>query len=353
MTRFSLAALAVRFAIFAALILLAGACRRTPKPVSSTTAETEGASAAPAAAESRTAPPPAKSGAKAKISTAAPPSEIWKEFSGEKAFAEVKKQVELGPRPAGSAEIEKARSLIATALESFGWEIDRQEFTDATPRGPVKFVNVIGRFSADGARPVSRQTQRAIVCSHYDTKRFSTIRFLGANDGASSTGALIELARVLVLDPALAAKIELVFFDGEEAIVQFTETDGLYGSRAYARSLRETNRAALFRFGILWDMIADRELTITLSPDSPVPLTKGILASAEALGARPNFSFHDRAIWDDHVPLNQAKIPTIDLIDFRYLYWHTADDTLERLSPESLRIVGAITLHYLRSALLQ
>lgn len=348
-----MAVVAIRVAVWLALLLVADACRRGPKPVPRPLSETEEASTSPAPPEPRAPPPVAKAAPKAKVSTAPPPSEIWKEFSGEKAFAEVKRQVELGPRPCGSAEIEKARRLVATALESFGWEIERQEFTDTTPRGPVKFVNLIGRFSADGARPVSRQTQRAIVCSHYDTKRFSTIRFLGANDGASSTGALIELARALALDPALAAKIELVFFDGEEAVVQFTETDGLYGSRAYARSLRETNRAALFRFGILWDMIGDRELTITLSPGSPVALTKGILLSAEALGARSNFSFHDRDILDDHVPLNQVKIPTIDLIDFRYLYWHTADDTLDRLSPESLRIIGAVTLHYLRGALLQ
>ena len=344
---------AVRFGLLAALLLVAGGCRPPRKPAAEIPPPAEESSVASAPAEPRPTPSPSPSAGRAKVSTAPPPSEIWKEFSGEKAFAEVKKQVELGPRPSGSAEIEEARRLITTALESHGWEIERQEFTDDTPRGPLKFVNLIGRFSSDGTRPVSRQTQRAIVCSHYDTKRFSTIRFLGANDGASSTGALIELARVLALDPALAAKIELVFFDGEEAIVQFTETDGLYGSRAYARSLRETHRAALFRFGILWDMIGDRELTITLSPGSPPALTKGILASADALGVRSHFGFHDREIWDDHVPLNQIKIPTIDLIDFRYLYWHTADDTLDRLSPESLRIVGALTLHYLRSALLR
>jgi hypothetical protein len=277
--------------------------------------------------------------------------EIWKEFSGEKAFAHVRKQVEQGPRPAGSVELEKTRVIITKELEQLGWEVERQEFTDETPRGPIKFVNLIARFSPTGARPVSRDAQRAILCSHYDTKRFSTISFLGANDAGSSTGALIELARVLAMDGALPSQIELVFFDGEEAFTQFSETDGLYGSRYYAKQLRESGRARQFQFGILWDMVGEKDLTITLSPDSPKELASGILASAEALGLRSHFSFFDRAIWDDHVPLNQIKIPTINLIDFDFLYWHTADDTLDKLSPESLQKIGAVTLHYLRQAL--
>ena len=150
-----------------------------------------------------------------------PPAEIWKEFSGDKAFEEARKQVEIGPRPAGSPELEKARGLIEESLRSSGWDFERQEFTDETPHGPMKFANIVARFSATGVHPAPRNTQRAIICSHYDTKVFSTIKFVGADDGASSTGALLELARVLALDPAMAAQVELVFFDGEEALVQF------------------------------------------------------------------------------------------------------------------------------------
>jgi glutaminyl-peptide cyclotransferase len=278
-------------------------------------------------------------------------ADLWKEFSGEKAFAQVRKQVEFGPRPSGSAEIEKARVAIAESLGAAGWDVERQEFTEETPRGAVKFVNLVARFSPAMARPAPSSTQRAIVCSHYDTKRFSTIQFTGANDGASSSGALLELARVLALDPQLAAKVELVFFDGEEAVVQFTESDGLYGSRFYARSLRASQRASQFQFGILWDMIGDKDLTITLPPDSPQPLTQNLLGAAEKLGLRGHFAYHDRSIWDDHVPLNQIRIPTVDLIDFDYMPWHTADDTLHQISPESLRAVGAVTLYYLKAAL--
>lgn len=286
-----------------------------------------------------------------------PPTEIWKEFSGEKAFEEARKQVEIGPRPSGSAEVEKARVLIEDSLHKSGWDIERQTFTDDTPHGPVSFVNIIARFSANGVHPAPGNTQRAVVCSHYDTKIFSTIKFVGASDGASSTGALLELARVLAMDPALASQIELVFFDGEEAVVQFTDpsepkADGLYGSRYYARQLGD--RARQFKFGILWDMIGDRDLTITIPPDAPPTLSRGILGSADALGVRQNFGFFSRTILDDHEPLLRvAHIPTIDLIDFDYVYWHTAEDTLEHIAPESLQKVGAVTLHYLRQTLAQ
>ena len=314
-----------RFAALAALVAFS-ACGRKP-------ARTEGtADWSPSAT-----PPPASA-------AAAPPAEIWKLFNGERAFADVRRQVEFGPRPAGSPEIEPARAHIVGSLEAAGWKVERQEFTDTTPRGPMKFINLIARFGAAGA-------QRAIVCSHYDTKYFSMIKFTGASDGASSTGALLELARVLALDPALAAKVELVFFDGEEALQQFNETDGLYGSRYYAKNLRDSGRAKQFQFGILWDMIGDRDLTITLSPDTPGELTKSILAAAETLGVRDRFSYHHSPIYDDHVPLNLARIPTIDLIDFDYHPWHTADDTLDKLSPASLQTIGAVTLFHLRNAL--
>jgi hypothetical protein len=111
-------------------------------------------------------------------------------------------------------------------------------------------------------------------------------------------------------------------------------------------------RASQFKFGILWDMIGDRDLTITLPPDSPKDLAGAILSSAEALGVRQNFGYFTRTILDDHVELqHRARIPSIDLIDFDYIYWHTAGDTLDHIAPESLQKVGAVTLHYLRQAL--
>jgi glutaminyl-peptide cyclotransferase len=340
----------LRFALAAGLVLSAVSCKR-PAPAGSpadTVAPTDGTGTPSPSQDTNKLPP---SSSRAPDRTAPAPVELWKEFSGERAFAEARQQTEFGPRPAGSVELEKTRGYIRTTLQGLGWDIEEQPFTDQTPRGPIRFVNVIARFSANHTRPAPSSTQQAIVCSHYDTKRFSTIQFLGANDGASSTGALLELARVLALDPALAAKIELVFFDGEEAFAQFSESDGLYGSRFYARSLREKNRAAQMKFGILWDMIGDKDLMITFPPDSPQPLTEQLFTAADAVGLRARFGYYNRSVWDDHVPLNQAHVPTVDIIDFDYLYWHTADDTIDKLSPESLRVVGAVTLYHLRHAL--
>ncbi len=283
---------------------------------------------------------------------AKPRGELWKEFSGDKAMEEVKKQIDIGPRPSGSADLEKARVLITESLKTNGWDVQRQEFTDDTPRGPTHFVNLIARFPANGGRPVSAASQQVIVCSHYDTKRYALIRFVGASDGASSTGALLELARVAARDPAFAAKLELVFFDGEEAMQNFTETDGLWGSRHYAKDLRESGRAKQFKFAILWDMIGDKDLTITLPPSSPPDLAKGVFAAAEALGVRQNFGYFHSDILDDQVPLERSgHIKAIDIIDLDYMYWHTADDTIDKLSPDSLRKVGQVTLYYLQQML--
>ena len=273
-----------------------------------------------------------------------PVADIWNLYSGDRAFADVKTLVDLGPRPAASAALEQARQYIISEVEKAGWKIERQEFEDDTPRGKVRFCNLIARYGGDPA------SQEAIICSHYDTKLFDTIRFVGASDGGSSTGALIELARALAKDPALARRIELVFFDGEEAFVQFNETDGLYGSRYYAKVLRDSGRHKQFKFAILCDMMGPKNLDITLPPNSPPDLARGILKAADALDLRQDFTFYDRDIYDDHVPLlHIAEVPTIDLIDFNYPPWHTADDTLDKLAPESLRAVGAVTLYYLRT----
>src|SRR6266571_866411 len=195
---------------------------------------------------------------------AAPVKKIWEEFSGEKALAHVRQLVDLGPRPPGSEAIEKSRAYIYKQLKSFGWQVMEQAFTDDTPRGKVRFINLVVRFgSAENGKALF------LLCSHYDTKIFDAIRFVGANDGGSSTGLLLEMARVLAQQPALAEKTELVFFDGEEAFENFTETDGLYGSRYFAKQLAQNGSARQFRGGILFDIVGSRSLDITLPLDSP------------------------------------------------------------------------------------
>jgi len=267
---------------------------------------------------------------------------IWEEFSGEKALAHVQRLVDLGPHPAGSDEIEKARDYIEEQLRHSGWQVTRQAFTDDTPRGKIHFVNLIARFSGD----TKAASPSFLLCSHYDTKLFDAIRFVGANDGGSSTGLLLELARVLAQHANLAKKVELVFFDGEEAFENFSETDGLYGSRYFAKQLQNEG-AKHFREGMLFDMVGDRSLGITLPADSPSAMARDVFAAAEALKLRNYFSYLDRELIDDHAPLNAIGISMIDIIDFDYPSWHTASDTIDKLSAQSLQIVGSVALYYL------
>jgi Zn-dependent M28 family amino/carboxypeptidase len=273
-------------------------------------------------------------------------AKIWDEFSGEKALAHVQRLVDLGPHPAGSDAIEKARDYIEEQLRHSNWQVTRQAFTDDTPRGKIHFVNLIARFAGDA----NSASPSLLLCSHYDTKLFDTIRFVGANDGGSSTGLLLELARVLGQHPSFARKVELAFFDGEEAYETFSDTDGLYGSRYFARHLENAKQ---FRGGILFDMVGDRSLGITLPADSPPAMARDVFAAAEALKLRNYFSYLDRNLIDDHTPLNTIGIPTIDIIDFDYPSWHTADDTMDKISAQSLQIVGSVSLYYLAESALK
>jgi hypothetical protein len=272
----------------------------------------------------------------------AAPDKIWTQFSGDKALAHVQRLVDLGPRTPQSEAIEKSRAYIKQELNSSGWRVTEQPFTDETPRGQVRFVNLIARFGTIG-----KTTDLFLLCSHYDTKVFDTFRFVGANDGGSSTGLLLELARVLAQQPPLAKKIELVFFDGEEAFENFSNTDGIYGSRHFAHELRQDGSAKSFRGGILFDMVGDRSLDITFPPNSPIKITRDIFASADALKLRNYFTYFDQDVTDDHSPLNAVGIPVVDVIDFHYPPWHTADDTMDKISAQSLQIVGSVAAYYL------
>jgi len=269
-------------------------------------------------------------------------TKIWEEFSGQKALNHVQRFVDLGPHPAGSDAIEKARDYVEEQLRNSGWQVTRQAFTDDTPRGKVHFVNLIARFS-DGGKTASPSF---LICSHYDTKLFDAISFVGANDGGSSTGLLLELARVIGQRRNLAEKIELVFFDGEEAYENFSERDGLYGSRYFAKQLQAPGPKQ-FHGGILLDMVGDRSLGITLPAGSPAAMARDVFAAAEAMKLRKYFSYLGQDMIDDHAPLNAIGIPTIDIIDFDYPWWHTADDTMDKISAESLQIVGSVALYYL------
>jgi glutaminyl-peptide cyclotransferase len=269
-----------------------------------------------------------------------PGAQPWQEFSGEKALAHVQRLVDLGPRPPGSEAIERARQYIEGQLQTCRWRVSRQQFAADTPRGAVQFVNLVAQFGS--------VAPSFLLCSHYDTKTFENARFVGANDGGSSTGLLLELGQVLAAHRELAGKVELVFFDGEEAYDQFSAHDGLYGSRHFANELVARGKAQQFRGGILFDMVGDRSLDVTLPVDSPAIIARDLFASAEALGLRKYFGYlASGGMTDDHTPLNAIGIPTVDVIDFDYPWWHRPDDTIDKVSAESLQIIGSVALYYL------
>lgn len=266
-------------------------------------------------------------------------AQLAREVNGERAFADVQALVNFGPRPPGSDALERSRGYITRELERAGWTIARQTFTETTPHGAMQFVNLIATFGKDAAPEV-------IIGSHYDTKIFDAGKFVGANDGGSSTGLLIELGRVFAAHPQVARTIELVFFDGEEAVVSFTDTDGLYGSRHFAKELKASGKGRQFRAALVLDMIGDKSLRVTFPSDSPPEMVSGMFRSAENLGMRDHFSYYSGALLDDHAPLNEIGIPALDVIDFDYASWHTVDDTMDKISAESLRIVGSVVAHY-------
>jgi len=274
-------------------------------------------------------------------------------FSGERAMRHVEAVVGFGPRPAGSEALERTRQYLETELAALGWAVERQAFTKTTKlKGKVDFVNLRARIVTPGSEiDWNRGGGMVVVASHYDTKWFEDIEFVGANDAGSSTGALVELARVLGADhPDIARKVELVFFDGEEAFGEnITATDGLYGSHYYARALwRPLPAEEKPSHGIVLDMIGDKDLLITPPPNSGAGLVELAVASADDLGYSEFLEPGRTAIIDDHVPLNtEARFPAVDLIDFTYPAWHRKFDTLDRLSAESLEITGQITIEML------
>lgn len=283
----------------------------------------------------------------------------WTNFSGDRALQDVKALVALGPRPSGSEEIEKSRLYIEAKLKEAGWETKRQDFAaDTLLRGSIPMSNLRARFPATGTDTWSRSVT-TLVCSHYDTKWFQSANFVGANDGGSSTGLLLEVARAAASVPALAAKLELVFFDGEEAITGFTTPrsfsdsryDGLFGSRHYAKELRSLPEAQRPRHGIVFDIIGHKPLQV----EFPGNGSRRLSGLAQQAAAELNFAKHFRdapggaEMIDDHVPLSWTGMEVIDFIaleSFRE-FWHTSADTLDKLHPESLEITGRTGLLFI------
>jgi glutaminyl-peptide cyclotransferase len=261
-------------------------------------------------------------------------------FSGASALAFTARAVEFGPRPPGSPALRKLQDYIVGQLKLDHCEITVDPFTAQTPRGPIRMANIIAHFRGEGGGAVA-------VTGHYDTKLLPGIRFVGANDGGSSTGFLLEMARVLAARPP-KLNVYLVWLDGEEAIAQWSDTDGIYGSRQLAARWEADGTLARLKALINVDMIGDRNLGILQEMNSSESLRRLIWNTAAELGLSRYFLDQGGAVEDDHVPFLLKGVNAVDLIDFDYgpgnSYWHTANDTMDKLSAESFKVVGTVVL---------
>jgi glutaminyl-peptide cyclotransferase len=258
-------------------------------------------------------------------------------FDAGRAWEHLRQLVAIGPRPSGSAEIEKTRKYIREQLAASGLTAVDQAWDDQTPIDKVHMVNLVATIP--GARK-----ERIVIAGHYDTKLYRQFRFVGASDGASSAAFLLELARVLHARKN-PMTIELLFLDGEEArLPEWGGTDNTYGSRHYVEAAKKDGSLATLKALMLIDMIGDRDLDIRRDTNSTPWLTNTIWETAHRLNLDDYFIPDSTRIEDDHLPFLAAGIPSVDIIDLDYEAWHTAKDNIDAVSARSLQVVGDVVL---------
>lgn len=225
-------------------------------------------------------------------------------------------------------------------LKPLGGELTEDHFTGQTPAGPVPMVNLTLKFAGSSGKAI-------VISGHYDTKRIPMVHFVGANDGASSTGFLIEIARALSKRKH-RDDIYIVFFDGEEAVGNWTESDSRYGSRHLAEKWSADGTLGKIKALINVDMIGDKDLDVADDTNSSQSLNALMWQTADKLGDGKYFLRQGGAIDDDHMPFASAGVNVLDIIDFDYgpsnSYWHTAQDTIDKLSAHSFQVIGDVVL---------
>ncbi len=249
-------------------------------------------------------------------------------FDGKAAYDHVLRQCELGPRPTGSEANRAAADYITAELKALGWTVETQEFTYRDT--PVR--NIIGRT---GEGPV------VLLGAHYDTRRSADREdpsrpVLGANDGASGVAVLLELARALDRD-RLRHQVWLAFFDAEDNGL-LDGWEWCVGSAYMAAHLTVEPEAV-----VIVDMVGDADQQLYLEYNSDPTLQTRLWELAATLGYTNTFIPEYRlSVYDDHIPFVERGIPAVDIIDFDYSYWHTTQDTPDKVSPDSLERVGRV-----------
>jgi glutaminyl-peptide cyclotransferase len=302
---------------------------------------------APSPNSSVVAAPPSSAQQAATVSPSdlAPPAAQTGGFDGAAAYDFTAKLVAFGPRPPGSNAIARTQAYIIDQLKSFGCAVDTDDFHAQTPIGSLPMKNIIAKVP--GTEPGI-----ILLLTHYDTLRMDN--FVGAEDSGSSSGLMLEMARLLCSGAKQRNAVWIAFLDGEEAQVvengqaQWTATDSVYGSRELSARLALSEDLKRIKAVILADMIGQFNLHIFRDSDSPKWLTDIIWRTAARLGHQDVFVPQETSIEDDHLPFLHRGVPAIDIIDlgeYQNLgYWHTPQDTLDKISPRSLAIVGQVIL---------
>jgi glutaminyl-peptide cyclotransferase len=258
-------------------------------------------------------------------------------FSGTAAFEFAQHAVAFGPRPSGSEANRKLQGYIVAQLKADGCEIIEDPFVAKSPNGDVAMKNIIAKFPGKNGRAI-------VVTGHFDTKLFPGRKFVGANDGGSSTGLLLELAHAVAHQPRVD-DLYIVFFDGEEAFGEWTATDSIYGSRHLAERWRKDGTLTHIQALINVDMIGDKKLNVQQEGNSNAALRKLVWSTAADLGYHAYFVDEPLSpMEDDHIPFLKLGVPVIDLIDFDYPAWHKDEDTIDKISGQSLEIVGTVVM---------
>src|SRR6266446_6251492 len=260
-------------------------------------AKADGDSAAPVSAASATST--------LQAGDEAPPAEKTGGFDGKRAFAHVAKQVGFGPRPSGSAAIGQLQEYIQSELASYGCKVETDSFTADTPVGRLAMKNIVAKIPGDKPGII-------MLATHYDTKRLEN--FVGADDGASSTAVMLELARLLCGRRG-PYQVWITFFDGEEAVkFIWQDPDNRYGSRQMAARLAMSGDLPKIKAVLLADMVGSRNLRFRREADSTKALTDLIWSTAVRLGYSNIFVNESSATVDDHIVFLKRGVPAVDVI---------------------------------------
>jgi hypothetical protein len=294
------------------------------------------AAAAPKESAPSTAVPAATDASTTSADLGPPPA-----FNSARAMQYVKEIVAFGPRPIGSANHKKVEDYIHAHLK--GDQVEDDAFIIDTSEGKFPVRNIIAKYpgTRDGI---------VVIASHYDTNYpLRDTNYVGANDGASSSALLLEIANQLRGKKLDGYSVWLLWDDAEEAIkLPWTDTNSVYGVRHLAQKWQDDGTIKNIKAFILEDMIGDADLNIERDEGSTPWLEDLIYQAATRLGYQSHFFARTVPMEDDHKPFVQRGVPSADLIDFQYgynnVFWHTTQDTVDKLSPKSLEIVGTVTL---------